>query len=197
MGRQSHLARLALVRHFVHVHVVVSLPRRFVAVLGPNSSADIVFQGRSPFGPPLEDETGEFILGPNVQHDTGRDYIQDFDSRGHPRNIASHISRRRLLRAQNEALSTVGVVVRKAKESRSHWQTLDFSDKSHLIYQENLAGILLALLERVVQNVSSHWILNFRRRVVVSGTWLKASPLLMSQDLQILSGYAHITNGNL
>ncbi|KAJ9606286.1 hypothetical protein H2200_009247 [Cladophialophora chaetospira] len=134
MGRQSHLARLAL--------------------------------GRSPFDPPLQDEHGEFILGPNAQHDTRRDYVQDFDSRGHPRNIASQISRRRLLRAQNEALSTVGVVVRKAKANRTRWQSMTDQAKFELVVEENTTGAYLGIAESILQKLSTHWILNFRRRVL-------------------------------
>jgi hypothetical protein len=116
----------------------------------------------------LQDENGDLILGPNVQHDTGRNYIQDFDSRGHPRNIRSEISRRRLLRAQNEALYTVGVVVKKAKANRSRWQTMDDKQKFRLVVEENTAGACLGLSESILQRLSSHWILNLRQRVLVS-----------------------------
>ncbi|KIW71955.1 hypothetical protein PV04_00181 [Phialophora macrospora] len=141
MGRQAHLARLAL--------------------------------GRSPFDAPLQDENGDLILGPNVQHDTGRNYIQDFDSRGHPRNIRSEISRRRLLRAQNEALYTVGVVVKKAKANRSRWQAMDDKQKFRLVVEENTAGAYLGLSESILQKLSSHWILNLRQRVLTYKSYLR------------------------
>ena len=132
------------------------------------TSTNISLQGRSPFDAPLQDDHGEFILGPNTQHDTRRDYVQDFDSRGHPRNIASQISRRRLLRAQNEALLTVGVVVKKAKASRTRWQTMTDQAKFELVVEENTTGAYLGIAESIVQKLSTHWILNFRRRVLVS-----------------------------
>ncbi len=138
------------------------------SVHAPDSSSLTSPQGRSPFDPPLQDENGEFILGPNVQHDTRRDYIQDFDSRGHPRNIASQISRRRLLRAQNEALSTVGVVVRKAKANRTHWQTMSKQEKFDIVVEENTVGAYLGIAESILQKLSTQWILNLRQRVLVS-----------------------------
>ncbi|EXJ65404.1 hypothetical protein A1O7_01745 [Cladophialophora yegresii CBS 114405] len=141
MGRQSHLARLAL--------------------------------GRSPFDAPLQDENGDLILGPNVQHDTGPSYIQDFDSRGHPRNVRSETSRRRLLRAQNEALYTVGVVVKKAKANRSRWQTMDDKQKFRLVVEENTTGAYIGLSESILQKLSTHWILNLRRRVLTYNSYLE------------------------
>ena len=143
------------------------LSENFLTVID-HTSLTFWFQGRSPFGPPLEDENGNFILGPNVQHDTDRDYVQEFDSRGHPRNIASQSLQRRMLRAQNEALSTVGVVVRKAKASRSHWQTMNDDQKYRLVVEENMTGAYLGILENVLQKFSTQWILNLRRRMLVS-----------------------------
>ncbi|KIW83087.1 hypothetical protein Z517_02330 [Fonsecaea pedrosoi CBS 271.37] len=140
MGRQSHIARLAL--------------------------------GRSPFGPPLEDENGEFILGPNVQRRTDHNYIQQFDDRGHPRNPASETLRRRLLRAQNEALSTVGVVVRKAQMQRSRWQSMNDAQRYRLLLDEHATGAYCEIVETVVQNVATHWIVNFRRRLLTFKSYL-------------------------
>lgn len=136
MGRQAHLARLAL--------------------------------GRSPYEAPLLDEDGEFILGPNVQHDTAKDYIQEFDSRGHPQNLESELYRKRLIRAQNDALSTVGVVVRKAKRSRTSWQKMTEDQKHHLLLDENVAGANYGLVEDLVQRVATRWVIVFRRRLLVS-----------------------------
>ncbi|EXJ71039.1 uncharacterized protein A1O5_06032 [Cladophialophora psammophila CBS 110553] len=140
MGRQSHIARLAL--------------------------------GRSPFGPPVEDENGEFILGPNVQHNTDQNYVQQFDDRGHPRNPASETSRRRLLRAQNEALSTVGVVVRKAQKQRSSWQTMNDMQRYRLLLDEHATGAYCEIVETILQNMATHWILNFRRRLLTFKSYL-------------------------
>ncbi|KAK5371087.1 hypothetical protein LTR20_007306 [Exophiala xenobiotica] len=134
MGRQAHLARLAL--------------------------------GRSPFDPPLQDENGDLIQGPNVQHDTARNYVQQFDARGHPQNLASEASRRRLRRAQNEVLSTVGVVVRKARAERSTWQSMSEEQKHLLLLDENIAGANFGIVESVVEKLSTRWLSTLRRRIL-------------------------------
>lgn len=130
--------------------------------------ADSFTQGRSPFDAPLQDEQGEFILGPNVQHGTARNYVQRFDSRGHPENLASEAARRRLRRAQNEVLSTVGVVVRKAKMNRSAWEDMGDDQKHQLLLDENIAGANFGVVESVVLKLSTRWLSALRRRILVS-----------------------------
>jgi hypothetical protein len=114
------------------------------------------------------DENGDFILGPNVQHDTARGYVQEFDPRGHPQNLASELSRKRLIRAQNDALSTVGVVVRKAKQDRTTWQKMSEEQKHHLLLDENVTGANCGLVEDLAQRMATRWVIAFRRRLLVS-----------------------------
>ncbi|KAK4945349.1 hypothetical protein LTR10_015508 [Elasticomyces elasticus] len=143
MGRQSHLARLAL--------------------------------GRSPFDAPLQDENGDFVMGPNVQHGVARGYVQQFDSRGHPQNLESEAARRRLTRAQNDALSTVGVVVRQAKKKRTSWQSMGEKQKVQLLFEENDAGARFALGETLLHNLSTRWIATLRHRVLTYKSYVGLS----------------------
>ncbi|KAL2427321.1 hypothetical protein ABEF95_011685 [Exophiala dermatitidis] len=131
--------------------------------------------GRSPFEPPLQDDRGDFVLGPNVQLCAARNYVQYFDSRGHPQNFASEASRTRLIRAQNDALSTVGVVVRKAKRTRSPWQSMSDEQKHMLLIGENIAGANLGIIVDVLQRLSTWWIVCFRRRLLIYKSYLGLS----------------------
>ncbi|KAL2413523.1 hypothetical protein ABEF95_003954 [Exophiala dermatitidis] len=131
--------------------------------------------GRSPFEPPLQDDRGDFVLGPNVQLCAARNYVQYFDSRGHPQNFASEASRTRLIRAQNDALSTVGVVVRKAKRTRSSWQNMSDEQKHMLLISENIAGANLGIIVDVLQRLSTWWIVCFRRRLLIYKSYLGLS----------------------
>lgn len=143
----------------------------------------VVFQGRSPFDPPLHDDHDQFILGPNVQHDTARNYVQQFDFRGHPRNLASDHSRNRLYRAQNDALATVGVVVRKAKMSRSSWQALTSNQKQTLVLHENIAGQNCGIIDDLFQKLALRWIMAFRKRLLVSMEAFQYASLLTHIDI--------------
>ncbi|KEF62785.1 uncharacterized protein A1O9_00758 [Exophiala aquamarina CBS 119918] len=140
------------------------------------------FQGRSPFDPPLHDDHDQFILGPNVQHDTARNYVQQFDFRGHPRNLASEHSTKRLYRAQNDALATVGVVVRKAKMSRSNWQALTNSQKQSLVLDENIAGQNCGMVDDLFQKLALRWIISFRRRLLTYKSYLGLPVLVTMQS---------------
>jgi len=144
----------------------------------------------SPFDPPLIDDTGGFVLGPNTQHDTSRDYVQRYDRRGHPVHVASHEARLKLIRAQNEALETVGVVIRKARMDRSRWQTMNDEQKYRLLLDENTMGAYCGIVESILQKLSTRWILNFRRRLLVSHEARKIRKLLTHLDIQILPGSA-------
>lgn len=106
-------------------------------------------------------------MGPNVQHGAARGYVQQFDSRGHPQNLESEAARRRLIRAQNDALSTVGVVVRKAKMNRTVWQSMNEKQKLQILFDENNAGARFALVETLLHNLSTRWIATLRHRILV------------------------------
>ncbi|EXJ96062.1 hypothetical protein A1O1_01188 [Capronia coronata CBS 617.96] len=152
--------------------------------------------GRSPFEAPLQDDSGNFILGPNVQHDTARNYIQHFDLRGHPQNLASEASRRRLIRAENDALSTVGVVVRKAKMNRSPWQTMSEKQKHMLLLEENVAGANWGLIVDLVQKISTRWIVCFRRRLLTYRSYLGLSmPEIIMAEWRSSGPWAFLFSG--
>jgi hypothetical protein len=124
-------------------------------------------QGRSPFEPPELDENGNFILGPNFNHDAAPGYVQDFDSRGHPQNLKSQSYQRRLIRAQNEALSTVGVVVAKAKAKRPWWQSLSDEQKYQIFVRENLVGSCVGITQSIVLKLATTWLTNLHFRFLV------------------------------
>lgn len=123
------------------------------------------------------------MLGPNVQHDTARNYLQQFDPSGHPQNLAAMHSKTRLIRAQNDALETVGVVVRKAKMNRSGWQSLTNAQKQSLVVHENVAGQNYDMIDDLFQRLALRWIKAFRMRLLVSMGRFCCTPLLINLDL--------------
>ncbi|KIW42771.1 uncharacterized protein PV06_06285 [Exophiala oligosperma] len=152
--------------------------------------------GRSPFDAPLQDEQGEFILGPNVQHGTARNYVQRFDSRGHPENLASEAARRRLRRAQNEVLSTVGVVVRKAKMNRSAWEDMGDDQKHQLLLDENIAGANFGVVESVVLKLSTRWLSALRRRILVYKSYVGLSvPQILMTEWNVVGPWSVLFAG--
>ena len=102
-----------------------------------------------------------------MHHDSANHHKQSFDTKGHPQNSESQALRRRLIRAQNDALSTVGVVVRKARMNQGPWQTMSDEDKYLLLLDENIAGANCGIVESVLRQLSTRWIETFRRRMLV------------------------------
>lgn len=131
-------------------------------------------QGRSPFEPPLRDENGQFILSAHAQDNNSGDYVQLFDEGGHPENPVSNAAARRLRRAQNDVLETVGVVVRKEKMKQDPWQKVANKQKMNLLEEENISGTLFRYLDRLTLAGCSWWLVSLRRRLTVrpSQLWM-------------------------
>ncbi|RVX73996.1 hypothetical protein B0A52_02886 [Exophiala mesophila] len=122
--------------------------------------------GRSPFEAPLRDEEGDFIVGPNTQRNNASGYIQEFDARGHPHNERSEHSRLKLRRAQNDVLSIVGVVVKRAETNQSRWDAMTSKQKDQHLSAETVAGTLCRSLAEVYRRLSTRWIVAMRRRTM-------------------------------
>ncbi|KIX06924.1 uncharacterized protein Z518_04900 [Rhinocladiella mackenziei CBS 650.93] len=164
--------------------------------MGRQSHLTRLALGRSPFEAPEQDDNGDFLLGPNIQHDTSRDYVQHFDARGHPQNLTSLASSRRFMRAQNDALSTVGVVVRKEKMNRSFWQTMSDEQKHQLLLDENILGAHFGLLVTFLQKLSTRWIVTFRRRLLTYKSYLGLPiPSMILSEWRILGPRAFLFAG--
>lgn len=131
----------------------------------------------------MKDDRDQFILGPNVQHDTARNYVQEFDSTGHPYNLGALYSKTRLVRAQNDALETVGVVVRKAKMNRSKWQSLSHHKQQNCVVDEDLAGHNYNEFYDFLQSLALRWIKAFRKRLLVSVGFSRRASSLIPLDL--------------
>lgn len=126
-------------------------------------------------------------MGPNVQRNTTRNYVQLFDAKGHPQNLDSETSMRRLIRAQNDALSTVGVVVRRASMNRSPWQTMSDEQKHLLLLDENVAGANYGLVESLLQGLATRWIVTLRRRILTYKSYVGLSvPQMILSEWNIL-----------
>lgn len=126
-------------------------------------------------------------MGPNVQRNTPRNYVQLFDAKGHPQNLASETSMRRLIRAQNDALSTVGVVVRRASMNRSPWQSMSDEQKHLLLLDENVAGANYGLVESLLQGLATRWIVTLRRRILTYKSYVGLSvPQMILSEWNIL-----------
>ena len=120
--------------------------------------ADIqTVQGRSAYDPPIRD--GQRTISQETEKPVKEDgpYVQQFDDKGHPINLASRFETREARRAQNDVLSTVGVCegvdesgnlvsgIRIPKASRSAE-----SSKIKLIRQENEVGLFLSVASSVL-----------------------------------------------
>lgn len=138
MGRQAHLARLAL--------------------------------GRSPFGQPIRDEGGEVFIGPHTHDNDARDYIQQFNEKGHPTLENSKLADHQLRRAQNEVYRAAGVL--QAKEDikpKSHWQRLTHRERLERIIEENAFAVSRrSIPDDFALHLSTWWICALRNRLLVS-----------------------------
>ena len=125
-------------------------------------------QGRSPYEAPVLSETGDFILGPYAHEFDNTDigYIQQFNERGHPEFLASRAAARELRRAKNDVLSTVGVVYKKTKPTRSKKNE---GEMIKLATAENETGFFLSGMDNVLMLCSLWWLCSLRMRVQVSG----------------------------
>ena len=145
-----------------------------------------VLQGRSAYEPlerrPNEDEiaqearanaaetieTGSYVPGPEG-------YIQQYDHKGYPENLASRLLSRQSRRAQNDVLATVGVCVVDERANLcavppKHTRNNQSIEKSRirLIRRENEIGMSIAAADLGLFCLSSIFLLGLRHRMQVS-----------------------------
>ncbi|KAK5099397.1 hypothetical protein LTS08_005979 [Lithohypha guttulata] len=128
--------------------------------------------GRSAFGPPLRDENGDFVLGPQARAHDDRSYTQHWDERGHPQNVDSTQRAKQFQKAQNEVLEACGVIIRKdaAKRQRRSARELPEEDQLELINEENNIGFLFKCGDRFLGYCLTWWIGSLRRRWLAFGS---------------------------
>lgn len=149
--------------------------------------AQKVLQGRSAYEPlerrPNEDEiaketranaaetieTGSYVPGLEG-------YIQQYDHKGYPENLASRLLSRQSRRAQNDVLATVGVCVVDERANlcavppKQHTRNNQSIEKSRirLIRRENEIGMSIAAADLGLFCLSSIFLLGLRHRMQVS-----------------------------
>lgn len=121
-------------------------------------------QGRSPYEPPEEssvDPSGPVRRVSNIHADN---YMQQYDSRGHPVNPESKILGRELRRAKNDILSTMGIVV--SGEDRNANLTNE-EEKITQIAAENDFGLVMTTLDQVFVFFGTWWSSSLTGRIQV------------------------------
>jgi hypothetical protein len=122
-------------------------------------------QGRSPYEAPVLSGSGEFILGPYAhEFDNTDGYTQLYNERGHPEFRASRAAARDLRRAKNDVLSTVGVVYKTAKPTRSRKND---GRLIKMVHSENEVGFILSGLDNLLMFCTLWWLFSLRMRVQV------------------------------
>jgi hypothetical protein len=116
----------------------------------------------------LRDENGDFILGPHTHDDAAKDYVQQFDERGHPINRDTDVSNRKLRRAQNEVLKVVGVVQSNQESMEEQpLPSLGFADKKQLLEDECGIGLAVGRFSYFLGPFFNWWLRALRNRIYV------------------------------
>lgn len=114
-----------------------------------------------------------------MQHNTSviarPGYVQQYDRRGHPENLASRALLRQSRRAQNDVLATVGVCVGvdengKTTRQQVNQKETDINDrlKVESVMRENEVGLLQVAADIGLFFVGTFWVLGLRQRLQVS-----------------------------
>ena len=164
MGREAYLARVVLVK---------------LTFFCDSQKPDTHLQGRSAFEEPLRNENGDFVLGGQARAFDDKSYVQQWDERGHPRNIESERRAKRLRKAQNEVLAACGVIVKKDEDRKKRERREETPEDSQLVVldDENWVGLMLRCVDRFSGNILTWWINSLRRRSIVSGLLTSAQIL--------------------
>lgn len=138
--------------------------------MGREAYLNRVVLGRSAFEAPLRDDEGNFILGGQARLHDDPSYEQQWDERGHPHNPESERRARKFRQAQNEVLQACGVIVRKdaAKNERRRQRELPRYTQLADVEEENNTGFLFKGIDRISGIISSWWLHNLRKRLMVS-----------------------------
>lgn len=128
--------------------------------------------GRSAFGPPIRDQNGDFVVGDHVHNRDDVGYRQQWDDRGHPKNVASVQSGKDYRRAQNEVLEACGIVIRKNAARRRDPTIQDPSNDEQLerLKDENNEGFALKYGDRFGGYLLTWWLESSRKRWLVRVT---------------------------
>jgi len=92
-------------------------------------------------------------------------HIQLYDERGNPINPRAYEHGRRFREAQNDVLSSIGVVQR--RRSPSEGLPESYEERLEELENENSVGNAIALASTVVENVCTWWIGSLRDRILV------------------------------
>ena len=123
------------------------------------------FKGRSPYEPPdnaAVDPSNPVRRISNVHADN---YMQQYDTRGHPVNPESRTLGRELRRAKNDILSTMGIVV--SGEDRNS-SIPNEQQKINQIASENDFGLVITTLDQLFIFFGTWWTSSVTGRVQVN-----------------------------
>jgi hypothetical protein len=120
-------------------------------------------------------------------------YVQLYDERGSPVNPRAHDHGRRLRQAQNDVLSSIGVVERRPSPSDLPGA---YKERLEQLHNEDLVGSAVALVSTLTENTCTWWLgslrdrlLTFRYRDTVFFTRIVAREYQRSGPMMIYAGF--------
>ncbi|KAI9766517.1 MAG: hypothetical protein M1840_006474 [Geoglossum simile] len=104
-------------------------------------------------------------------------YVQQFDSSGHPINPASRTAVRDMIRAQNDVLATVGVCygIAAGDKASAHNRTKSERGRLESVMRENEVGLFIGAADLGVLFLANWWLDGIRHRVQVFKTFSDVS----------------------
>lgn len=131
--------------------------------------------GRSAFEAPLRDENGDLLLGGQAHIHDDKSYVQQWDDRGHPKNLTSQQRAKQFRKAQNEVLEACGVIIRKDAANKKKQSAKDVPEDHQLDFlnEENKIGFMLKCLDRFSSNIVTWWVDCLRKRILVTHKFCK------------------------
>ena len=123
--------------------------------------------GRSAFDSPLKADDGECVLGGQTHIYDDRNYVQQWNERGHPVNTESDRRDKEFKMAQMEVFEACGIVIRKdsAMKERRFAKRVVENHQIQDLENENLAGMILKYSDRQGGLFLTWWLFAIRRRI--------------------------------
>ncbi|KAF1943409.1 hypothetical protein EJ02DRAFT_133062 [Clathrospora elynae] len=141
--------------------------------MGRQAYLDKIAFGRSAFEPTqistqsseyMQLESSQSEIPQSYQDATANNYTQLYDERGNPINPRSRDYGRKLRRAQNDVLASVGVVER--RPSPNEGLPVATQDRFDLLEAEDTVGNAVALTTTLTENLCTWWIGSTRDRIL-------------------------------
>ncbi|TPX20975.1 hypothetical protein DIZ76_016872 [Coccidioides immitis] len=130
--------------------------------MGRRGYLTVLALGRSPYDLPEAPPDGHRSTASPLRSTHPEDYVQRYDSRGHPRNPESKASAKQHRRAKNDILSTMGIVVSGKNKKPA---TAKERENAALLEKENRYGISIGTLDQIFTFIASWWTSSLSSRI--------------------------------